>query len=264
MKAAKDKKFYQQVVDRYAEQLKLTEEKIINFPPKEKWETRPERARDESYFMGLKSSLFGLRLNILIASYSKGEDKESLHRQFSETVRVMEKVWDKRIVKMHMGREQREIDVYYITHTFYMRWMLSLAVLLEVPDDEFQILIDLVKRDNIKDALYDICTQTKIKSWQISDEVRPLKPKNKIIDIIKEPDKEKAEKLTKVYLEKHWFKTYKNLGGWEKPDAARFDVNSGFVGFWAFEVAAVVKIKGLDDSSFRDNVFYPERLLHDD
>lgn len=34
-----------------------------------------------------------------------------------------------------------------------------------------------------------------------------------------------------------------------------------FSGYWAFEVAAIVKIKGLDDSSFRDHKYYPSQLL---
>jgi hypothetical protein len=263
MKNGKDTDFYKEVIYKYIDLIYRKEQDIINFPPKEEWEIRPHKMNTEIHLQQIKLVTFSARLNILIASYSKGSTKE-LRSQFSEAVKVMAEVWDRGIVKMHMGKAQKEIDVYYITHTFYMRWMLSLAVLLDVPEDEFQIVINLVKRDNIKDALYDICIQTKIKNWQISDEVRPLKPKNKIIDIINEPDKDKAKKMTKTYLEKQWFKTFKNLGGWEKPDADKFDVKSGFVGFWAFEVAAVVKIKALDDSSFRENRFYPDRLMQEE
>ncbi|WP_019037860.1 PoNe immunity protein domain-containing protein [Psychroflexus tropicus] len=261
MKNIKNVDFYEKVIYRYEEHLKLTEEKITNFPPEEEWETRPHKMSSEYRLQQIKLVTFTARLQIIIASYSKGDDKNSLRNQFSEAVKVMQEVWDKRVVKMHMGKAQKEIDVYYIGPTFYMRWMLSLGVLLEVPDDEFQILIDLVKRDHIKDALYDICIKTKIEDWQISDMVRPLSPKNKIIDIINEDDKIICEKLTKNYLGKHWFKTFKNWGGWQTTDVSGLDVNSDFVGFWAFEVAAVVKIKGLDDSSFKDNRFYPDRLV---
>lgn len=207
-----------------------------------------------------KLAVFSLRLNNLIAAYSKGDSKSELKTEFSKCVRVMERVWDKRAVKMFLGAQQKEHDVYYIGQTFYMRWMLSLAVLLEVSDEEFAILVNFIKRDNIQDAMYDICIKSRINDWTISDVVRPLSPKNKIIDIINEDNKVICEKLIKAYLEKHWFKTFKNWG-WLSPDVSNFDVNSGFVGYWAFEVAAIVKIKGLDDSSFRDNIFYPERLI---
>lgn len=260
MKNAKNKLFYEEVINRYIDHLEQTYVKITNFPPQEEWDVRPERASSENYLIGLKLSLFSLRLNMLIASYSKDYSKSELKTQFSECVRVMKKVWDKKAVKMFLGAQQKEHDVYYIGQTFYMRWMLSLAVLLEVSDEEFAILVNFIKRDNIKDAMYDICIKSRINDWTISDVVRPLSPKNKIIDIINEDNKVNCEILIKAYLEKHWFKTFKNWG-WLSPDVSNFDVNSGFVGYWAFEVAAIVKIKGLDDSSFRDNIFYPERLI---
>lgn len=111
MKNIKNIDFYQKVIDKYVEHLKLTEAKIKNFPPEEEWETRPEKSSDEQYLNGLKLSLFGIRLNILIASYSKGDDTNSLRSQFSEAAKVMEQVWDKSRVKMHMGKTQKEIDI---------------------------------------------------------------------------------------------------------------------------------------------------------
>ncbi|MEX0598585.1 MAG: PoNe immunity protein domain-containing protein [Candidatus Paceibacterota bacterium] len=261
MKNVKTSDFYSNAIIRNEEIILWNEEKIRDYPPKEQWDLRPERASPEYHLLSLKLSLFSIRLNNLIASYSRGDDKEELKTQFSECVRVMEKVWDKRAVKMFLGAKEKEHDVYYIGQTFYMRWMLSLAVLLEVLDEEFNILVNFIKRDNIQDAMYDICIKSRINDWTISDVVRPLSPKNKIIDIINENDKEICQNLIKIYLEKQWFKTFKNWGGWQSTDVSKFDVNSGFVGYWAFEVAAIVKIKGLDDSSFREHPFYPDRLL---
>jgi hypothetical protein len=34
-----------------------------------------------------------------------------------------------------------------------------------------------------------------------------------------------------------------------------------YSGYWCFEAAAVVKLLGIDDSSFRDNEYYPADLL---
>lgn len=36
---------------------------------------------------------------------------------------------------------------------------------------------------------------------------------------------------------------------------------SSYCGYWAFDAAAFVKIRGIDDSSFRDNPYYPEYML---
>lgn len=260
MKGAKNFDFYNEVIQHYKKNLEENEIRISNFPSKNEWDTSPYRSSDEILFIGLELSKFTLKLLIIIASYSRGDDKTELRKQFSEAVFIMKKVWNKKAVKMFLGAKQKEHDAYYIGESFSMRWMFSLAILLEVPDDEFFVLLNFIKRDNIKDAMYDICIKFRIKDWTISEVVRPLSPKNKVIDIIKENDKGVCEKLIKQYLEKHWFKTFKNWG-WISTDVSNFDVNSGFVGYWAFEVAAIVKIKGLDDSSFRENVFYPDRLL---
>ncbi|MGR5908923.1 PoNe immunity protein domain-containing protein [Bacillus paranthracis] len=36
----------------------------------------------------------------------------------------------------------------------------------------------------------------------------------------------------------------------------------GYVGYWSFETAAIVKILGLDDTSLKDNNHYPYDLAH--
>ncbi len=36
----------------------------------------------------------------------------------------------------------------------------------------------------------------------------------------------------------------------------------GYVGYWSFETAAIVKILGLDDTSLKGNNHYPYDLAH--
>lgn len=35
-----------------------------------------------------------------------------------------------------------------------------------------------------------------------------------------------------------------------------------YKGYWAWEVATVVKVKGLYDTSFKDNPYYPYDMVH--
>lgn len=206
-----------------------------------------------------KLALFGIKSQQLITSYSRGDTLNELRNQYTEVVHIMNEVWDKRAVKMHMGREQKEMDVYYLDKYIYMRWMLSLGVLLEIADEEFDILVALIIRDSIKDYMYDFLITSRRNKWTISEAMNIQKPKNNIKEIIFETNPEKCQKMIKKYLEKEWLKTYKNFG----LDKAHLEIDKGYYyGQWAFEVAAVVKMKGLDDSSFRDNQFYPARLLH--
>lgn len=269
MKYAKDNVFYQMAFERNLGFLKNTEKKLKDFPPKEKWEIRPpQNVSIESVYRGLKFSLFGLRLNNLIASYSKGDDKNELKKQFSEAVLVMEKVWDKKLTKVYHGIKQEELNQYKFDTYLYMLQMFSFAVLLDVNKDEFMILVNLIDRDKVKDFLFEFIISSRVKDRKpIQEESYKrylLVPKlyGKLVAIANDNDLLTAQKGIQQFLMKDWIKIPKNhFIDFNLKDIESYTVNSGFVGLWAFEVAAVVKIKGLDDSSFRDDKFYPDRLL---
>lgn len=59
----------------------------------------------------------------------------------------------------------------------------------------------------------------------------------------------------------------KYLDSWQKHHLRGFlaqthdDFTNIYVGYWSFESAAFVKMRGLDDSSFRDSPYYPKDLL---
>jgi hypothetical protein len=38
--------------------------------------------------------------------------------------------------------------------------------------------------------------------------------------------------------------------------------DKGYSGYWAWEVASVIKVLGLDDSSFKENPYYPYDMVH--
>ena len=57
-------------------------------------------------------------------------------------------------------------------------------------------------------------------------------------------------------MEKEWFKGHYD---YEWKNAHK---EPGYVGYWSFETAAIVKILGLDDTSLKDNNHYPYDLAH--
>jgi len=66
-------------------------------------------------------------------------------------------------------------------------------------------------------------------------------------------NKEDAEQLMKEYLEKYYY-TKENLDrDYDPKDSS---------GMWSWEAAAIVKVMNLDDSSFKDNQYYPYDLAH--
>lgn len=268
MKGAKSSEFYENIIKHYQLNLESSYEAIEVFPTSDTWNIRPESVDYEYSYKGLMLSTFTIKLLILISSYSKGERKLQLKKQFSETILIMEKVWDKKITKIYHGRKQEEYDQYNFSSYLHISQMFSLAILLDASDDEFNILVNLIDRDNIKDFLIEFIISSRIKERKpITEESYKrylLIPKlyEKLVSIAHEKDLKQAEIETKKYLEKEWIKVYKNYFiNFKLKDIENYEVKSGFTGIWAFEVAAIVKIKQLNDSSFKDNVFYPDSLL---
>jgi hypothetical protein len=254
MKGTKDIEFYKKVINRNNEFIKENEKKI-NF----------SKINDENISSSILA-YFTWHLNNLIANYSKGSNKEELRKQFSECIVVMEKVWNKKITKVFYGKKQEELDQYRLEPYLNMLQMISLGVLLDVPDDEFKTLVNLIDRDNIKDYLLEFLISYRIERKQINSESYSrylLIPKlfSPLVEITKTLDKIEAEAKIKKYLEKDWIKIPKNhFLNFKLSDIKEYDVNSGFVGLWAFEVAAIVKIKKLSDEAFINNMFYPDKL----
>jgi len=206
----------------------------------------------------IKLMWFVRDFKILIAKYSVGIEISILKRDFLILLKDLKVVWKTKEVMLKDGKGNH-LGVYILDPYIFMRWLLSLAILLDISDDKFKILTDLIKRDNIKDKLYDFLISSRLKDWKISDSMSLKKPENRIQEIIAIENKTECENSLKEYLNKEWYKTYKYFGFYnshKKPENMFL-----FYGYWAFEVAALVKIKALDDSTFKANKYYPDRLV---
>jgi hypothetical protein len=248
-----DKNYYLKVIDTYKFSLENSKQ-ISAFNKKDPIETQKKQVKR------IKLSFGVIHSYILFSMYSARFSKEEMVSQYLLTLDLIYDNWDASVVKMHIGRKQQEIDVYLLNYHILIRWLLSFGILLNIPNSSLNKLAYLIKRDNIKDALYDFLISSFVNDWSITNEMSIKSPKNKIIDIIFEKNKVKCQKMIKTYLEKSWYKTYKNQYGWY--DSHKLPKEKyAHTGYWAFEIAAIVKIKQLDDSSFRDNVYYPKDLV---
>jgi hypothetical protein len=144
-----------------------------------------------------------------------------------------------------------------------MLWMLSLGYLLDIPDNDFKKLVDVIDRDGVKDYLFEFIIRAKLPDReQITEEsYREFFGIPKVFEKLRlaivETDKAKAEKLVKEFITKDWYKNHKDAG-WYNSHKSKHDT---YFGYWSFETAAVVKIMGLDDSTFRDCPYYPKDLV---
>jgi len=141
--------------------------------------------------------------------------------------------------------------------------MISLGILFETPAANFNALEDYTRRtdDNKRlkdwhpDALLWVLLNSRIKGIDTPDSVMFPSIYQPLYNITK-LSKQEAEATISDYLN-NWYKLHK-MEPWHGTHLKE----KGYSGYWAWEIAAVVKIMGLDDSSFKDNPYYPYDMVH--
>lgn len=206
---------------------------------------------------------FGFRLESLVAKYSKGDSIESLKESISEIIKLIpdESAPINTKVKKRVGKETVFLDQYMVEPYERMLRLLSLAYLLDVSDADFKTVVDVIDRDNIKDNLYEFIIKARFPD-RIQAGKEEYDSKSVILKVYKNlrettivNDLSKAAKHVGKFLEKDFY--HKNTG-FNDFHKSKIDL---YYGYWSFESAAIVVIKGLDDTSLRDNEFYPKDLV---
>lgn len=180
---------------------------------------------------------------VLLSKYSMGEPVTNLKEDYSQAVSFMEKGW-----KGISGYVQ-------------MVWMLSIGIMLEVEAEEFNKLVQLAERDNLRDYLTDFLIQYRSASWgKQHAEFRFPKPYQTLAEVISlaQNDKQKAVERLQKYLQKEWYKGHSGAG-WYDDHKSKWGVHFGY---WSFESGALVKILGLNDSILKDQQYYPYDMVH--
>jgi len=195
------------------------------------------------------------------AKYSIGVEIIDLKNDILKAIELSNESWDG-FWKLK-DKNGNEYEQYILSAYDEMLWMLSLGYLLDIPNEIFKKLVEVIDRDKVKDNLFEFIIAAKI------NERQPIKEESyrdyfgipeafiKIREAIKETDKTKAEKLVKEFITKDWYKNHKDAG-WHNSHKSKHNV---YFGYWSFETAAVVKIMCLDDNSFKDCQYYPKDLL---
>lgn len=206
---------------------------------------------------------FGFRLESLVAKYSKGDSIESLKESISEIIRRLPDESDpiNTKVKKRVGKETVYLGQYMVEPYERMLRLLSLAYLLDVSDTDFETVVGIIDRDNIRDNLYEFIIKARFPDRiQTGDE--EYDSKSVILKVYKNlreaaigSDLSEAAKYVGEFLEKNFYHKYTGFYDFHK---SKIDL---YYGYWSFESAAVVKIMGLDDSSFRDHEYYPKDLV---
>ncbi|TAJ12413.1 DUF1911 domain-containing protein [Marinilabiliaceae bacterium JC017] len=203
-------------------------------------------------------------IEVLIAEYSCGSDFDTLKKNTFDVIKKMKDDWIPLCTKVKSGSEKNimYLNQYMVEPYGVMLRLLSLAFLLNVPDNDFQILIDVIDRDKISDKIYEFLIPSRFpnriqKREEDYDEKKSviLKVYKNLRQAIIQRNKKEGARLVKKFLEKDF---YNKHSGFFDNHKSKVDL---YYGYWSFEAAAVTCILELDDSSYRDNQYYPKDLV---
>lgn len=179
---------------------------------------------------------------ILISKYSLGLPVSELREDYIQGISFMEKGWEAK------------------SGYFEMLWYLSIGVMLDIEDNQFNKLVDLVERDNLQDYLINYLIQYRNPKYSATSSFKfpkPYKSTQEIITIAKS-DKTQAIERLKKYLSKEWYQGHRG-NGWYDDHKSKWGVHFGY---WSFESGALVKILELDDAILKDQQYYPYDMVH--
>lgn len=136
---------------------------------------------------------------------------------------------------------------------------ISLAILFNAPQKEFQALVDVADNAQADDILLDcLAIFYGIKRNFKSTKFEKENPYAKALEIIKTAVNEKAAASTALveYAKNQWLEGHSDYG-WDKAFK-----RPNYYGLWSFEAAAIAKLFNLDDSALKDDNHYPYDLAH--
>lgn len=207
--------------------------------------------------LNCKHMIFSDRLERLVSLYSSGSDMVILEQEFKTCLELMKDGWHDSVVKFHHRRPPVYLDQYWYSDYIYMIWMLSFGILLDVPDQDFDQLIQYLDRGKINDCLFNfLVNYRRTRDFEACEKLK-YKPYSNLYKVIYEEDIANAEKNLLSYL-KSWYKGSRNAY-WH--DNHLNDRNNLYFGYWSFESAAIVKILGLNKEKFKSCEYFPIDLL---
>lgn len=199
-----------------------------------------ESHRSSAFF-----NVFMHRLEVLLAHYSRGDDIQIMSSYFPNVIDSLEAYL--RGAPHPFRFPSLEIYVQAL-------WMLSFGILLDVqPPDKRRIaeLVSYVGTDalvnRLRSSLVDSTYESK--GLQYSEIYEPLLA-------VFRSSSEGQQILLQEYLRSYYSKMKPTY--WHNRHLLK---KKSYFGYWCVEAAVVVKLLGIDDEPFRDNVYYPADLV---
>ena len=185
----------------------------------------------DSRIIPVKQGILRLKLGIIIAKYSQGDNIEDLKSSFVQIF----KEWITIFFSLNAYNENLK--------------MISLGILFNIEQDLLLLVKKKLIENNINDWLYDFLLNDK-------KENTPLLFSQRFHSLKETVDNTNKDNSLEKYLKEEWYN--KDCEVFE----AHKSIQRIYYGYWSFEAGAVAKILQLDDSSLKDVPYYPYDLVH--
>ncbi|WP_162199177.1 PoNe immunity protein domain-containing protein [Xanthomonas pisi] len=211
--------------------------------------------------------------DLMFYRYSRGDDIDLLSKRFDILLDAWEKsvalgsdVWDE---DTRLIRNSWELNIDFYSYCFRL---IALSMLLNLPDPQWQRLINLVGNEG-EDAVLDRIINHKSPGRVIGSKVCFPKTYSSLLNVMIKRDESQSLGL-KNFLS-GWFLSLRDAGPKSVPPAHRtpywwkscadesLGMQGSYHGCWCVEAAIVAKICQIDDSACIEMPFYPADLVSD-
>lgn len=215
---------------------------------------------------------------IMLRLYSSGTPIRDLPQHFPGLLDAWElsNRLSEEVCKEHGLQTCRDWDfsLSNLNHYNWCFWLVGLALVLEIPDVQWQRLIDLVGGEG-GDVLLDRVIASRTPTRRVGTKLLHAKPYARLLKAVDAPADQQAA-LLRDFVD-HWYPELKRPAPRNKkaptiepfwyiygdPVLNPLEMGSYF-GRWCIEAAAAVKAFGLDDSLCLGHEHYPGDLLRPD
>lgn len=192
-------------------------------------------------------------IRLIYAMYSRGDDIQEIKETFIKI--TLESYFTAYVEK---GIDYDHFDPYL--QLAPLMSTISFLTLFEIKGETLVKALEILKHAPKYQIINRYLSGLGLQRENISEEHKFEKAFSKLNEMFELSNEEIIKnKLINKYL-KTWYNNETRVFG---KDLHGDEYNGYYMyhGYWAFEVAAFVKLRGLDDSGFRDNIYYPKDLI---
>lgn len=239
----------------------------------ESWERLAQPAGDPGYRPQYAFELAKDHYELMLRRYSRGDESDQLPQYFlglldawEESDRLGKEVWDE---KVQYARHSWRLNIDHYIRCF---WLTGLALLFNIPDEQWHRLVSLMGNEG-EDALLDRVIASRQPGRSIGKNLCFPKAYRPLLELI-DASPELRPELLRGFLD-GWFSSLEDAGSPELPREFRtpywwtlyadedLGMQGAYFGCWCIESAVVSKVFGINDAICLSHPNYPGDLLED-